>query len=420
MQTFCVSCNGYAWYQNGVVPEQPGLKHDFLTEAVRLGHKDGLRVMGYFCIGSNTRWGRDHPELSYGIPSSPHLPYTDEYLSYLGDAIRDAVQRTGIDGFMIDWLWQPERKSTGGKWLDCEKRLYAQLTGQPFPGEDKLTAEQEIAYSRQALDRCWSTIHKAAKEANPACILWLSSHSPTHPHLVHSRMYQEIDWLMNEGGDIERVEAVKPMIGKHTRLITCLANWNRQDPTAIVPVALRHGIGLYGFTKPQADSLVPLEPCLTQPVRQLSGDARNLARCPRLPRHRWIPSGTARGLCGGTEIEPAPPRLVRGRAAVLARCRAEKAQAGSWRRGRWRSAGNRSRICNGMRSRGRVVLRRVVQHQDPVDRFARIWRREGAFARVREFIDGRRLACTRIEPPGFDSGATDLVQANSEGSADGA
>ena len=39
MQTFCVSCNGYAWYKNGVVPEQPGLKHDFLTEVVRLGHR---------------------------------------------------------------------------------------------------------------------------------------------------------------------------------------------------------------------------------------------------------------------------------------------------------------------------------------------------------------------------------------------
>ena len=31
MQTFCVSCNGYAWYKHGAVPEQPGLKHDFLT-----------------------------------------------------------------------------------------------------------------------------------------------------------------------------------------------------------------------------------------------------------------------------------------------------------------------------------------------------------------------------------------------------
>ena len=80
IQTFCVSCNGYAWYKNGVVPEQPGLKYDFLPETVRFGHKEGLRVMGYFCIGSNTKWGKDHPAFSYGIPSRPHLPYTGEYL----------------------------------------------------------------------------------------------------------------------------------------------------------------------------------------------------------------------------------------------------------------------------------------------------------------------------------------------------
>ena len=138
-----------------------------------------------------------------------------------------------------------------------------------------------MAYSRKAIDRCWNAIRKAAKEANPACIIWLSSNNPTHPHVVNSRMYKEVDWLMNEGGDMERVEAVKPMIGQHTRLITCLANWNSQDPTTIVPAALKAGIGLYGFTKPQADSLVPLEPCLTQPVAQLSGDARNIGALAR-------------------------------------------------------------------------------------------------------------------------------------------
>ena len=281
LQTFCVSCNGYAWYKNGAVPEQPGLKHDFLTEVVRLGHKEGLRVMGYFCIGANTKWGKDHPDLSYGIPSSPHIPYTDEYLTYLSTAIRDAVQKTHIDGFMIDWVWQPDRKATGGKWLDCEKRLYAKLMGHAFPGENKLTGEQEVAYGRKAIDRCWTAIHKAAKEANPSCIIWLSCSEPTHPHVVNSLMYREVDWLMNEGGDLKRVEAVKPMIGRHTRLITCLANWNGQEPTTIVPEALKMGIGLYGFIKPQPDSLVPLEPCLTRPVRELKGDARNIAALSR-------------------------------------------------------------------------------------------------------------------------------------------
>lgn len=296
IQTFCVSCNGYAWYKNGVVPEQPGLKHDFLTDCVRLGHQEGLRVFGYFCIGANARWGRAHPDLSYGIPSSPHIPYTDEYLAYLNEAIRDVVQKTKLDGFMIDWVWMPERKANGGKWLDCEKKLYAQLMEQPFPGEEKLTKEQEVAYSRKAIDRCWGTIRKAAKEANPACIIWLSTNQPTHPHVVNSRMYQEVDWLMNEAGDIERVKAMQPMVGKQTRLLTCLANWNKKDPTAIVPEALKEGVGLYGFTKPQADSLVPLEPSLTQPLETLKGDARNIGALARA--YHGVPLKTIRNKDG--------------------------------------------------------------------------------------------------------------------------
>ena len=45
IQTFCVSCNGYAWYKNGVVPEQPGLKHDFLPEVVKRALDDGRGIV---------------------------------------------------------------------------------------------------------------------------------------------------------------------------------------------------------------------------------------------------------------------------------------------------------------------------------------------------------------------------------------
>ena len=83
IQSFAVSCNGYAWYKNGIVPEQPGLKYDFLTDQVKLAHEKNIRVFGYFCAGSNTRWGQEHPDLSYGIPASPHIPYTIQYLDYL-------------------------------------------------------------------------------------------------------------------------------------------------------------------------------------------------------------------------------------------------------------------------------------------------------------------------------------------------
>ena len=79
-------------FKNGVVPEQPGLKHDFLPEVVKRAHREGLLVVGYFCAGSNTRWGQTRPELSYGFPSAPHIPYTDEYLAYLDAAEQPLVE----------------------------------------------------------------------------------------------------------------------------------------------------------------------------------------------------------------------------------------------------------------------------------------------------------------------------------------
>ena len=55
IQSIAVSCNGYAWYKNGIVPEQTGLKHDFLTEQVKLAHQKSIKVFGYFCTGANTK-----------------------------------------------------------------------------------------------------------------------------------------------------------------------------------------------------------------------------------------------------------------------------------------------------------------------------------------------------------------------------
>jgi hypothetical protein len=179
---------------------------------------------------------------------------------------------------MLDWLWMPNRDSTAGKWLECEKKLYQQLMGEPFPGEDQLTKEQDLAFSRKAIDRCWKAIRKAAKEANPNCIVWLTSNQIKHPHVIHSDMYKEADWLMNESGDKKSIDAVKAMIGPHTRLITCLARWNGQDATKVVPEALAAGIGLYGFTVPRNDGgLVPLDEILSRPVSELKGDDRNIA-----------------------------------------------------------------------------------------------------------------------------------------------
>ena len=62
---FAVTTNGYAWYKNGIIPAQPGLKYDLLPEMVKLGHKKNMKVIGYFCVGSNNKWETDHPDLCY-------------------------------------------------------------------------------------------------------------------------------------------------------------------------------------------------------------------------------------------------------------------------------------------------------------------------------------------------------------------
>jgi hypothetical protein len=149
-----------------------------------------------------------------------------------------------------------------------------------FPGEENLgeKSPKYTEYSRKAIDRAWKAIRKAAKEANPECIIWLTSNHINHPHVVNSDMYKEADWLMNESGDMKRIEAVKGMVGKNTRLITCLARWNGKDAMQVVPEALAAGVGLYGFTVPRNNGgIVPLEKFMHKPVTELTGDDRNIA-----------------------------------------------------------------------------------------------------------------------------------------------
>jgi len=99
-----------------------------------------------------------------------------------------------------------------------------------------------------------------------------------HPHAINSDMYKEADWLMNESGDMKRINQVKSMVGKHTRLITCLARWNGKDATKVVPEALKAGVGLYGFAKPRKMSgLIPLDGIMSKPVSELRGDDKNIA-----------------------------------------------------------------------------------------------------------------------------------------------
>jgi len=283
LQTFAVSCNGYAWYKGGKVPAQPGLKRDFLPEVVRLGRAKGMKVMGYFCVSANTRWGKEHPDLSYGTPSTHHIPLTDEYLDYLASAVEESLQRSGMDGFMIDWGWCPtndaRKAATGGRWLDCEKRLFEQLTQKPFPGEDKLDAADRLAYERRAIDRCWRRIRDAAKRVNPQCILWLSCFDVRAPSVAGSQLFREVDWLMDESGTPEAMQAVAGMFGPHTRQMLCMVGWgDRHDAKKLLAETGAAHYGVYGFTRPGENSLPPpICEYFSRPVDSFQGNDRNIA-----------------------------------------------------------------------------------------------------------------------------------------------
>lgn len=285
IQTFAVSCNGYAWYKGGIVPPQPGLKHDFLTDVVQLGHREGMQVMGYFCIGANTLWGQQHPEQSYGTPSHTHIPFTTQYIDYLCGSVTDALVKTSMDGFMVDWFFNGPYQPADSrlKWLPCEVQMWSELMGVPFPGRDKISVPQETEFKRRAVTRCWRRLHAAAKAAKPDCVIWLSCHDLTHPQLVHSKLFKEVDWLMNEAGDIESLESLRSELGPNTRLVTCVVGWgDRHNARSIIPAAQAHGIGIYGFSRPGANSLpLPIATYLSKPISAFAGNDRNIATLAR-------------------------------------------------------------------------------------------------------------------------------------------
>ena len=153
----------------------------------------------------------------------------------------------------------------------------------PFPGKDAIKVEQETEFQRRAVERLWMRLRRAAKSANPDCVIWLSCHDLRHPQVVDSAVFKEIDWLMNEAGDIETIDQTRKMAGKHTRLVTCVVGWgDRHNARLLTPAAKAAGIGVYGFSRPTANSLpLPIEAYLAKPIDAFSGNDRNIATLAR-------------------------------------------------------------------------------------------------------------------------------------------
>jgi hypothetical protein len=281
IQSFAVSCNGYAWYKNGIIPEQPGLKYDFLTEQVKLARKKNIKVVGYFCVGANNKWEEDHPDLCYQM-GGRQIPLTQTYLNYLCASIEDAIRKTDIDGIMLDWFYNPGGgsgdRSTPLRWLPCEQEMYRELMGEAFPGKEQVTVDDELAFRRKAIDRAWKQIKETTKRTKQDCIIWLTACEVNSKEYEGNAILKEVDWLMNEAGDIERTQAMAELAGQDTKLITCFAHWNGQNPVDVIPAAVKQGVGLYGFTKPVSGSIMPpVDYYLSASIDSLKGDELNIA-----------------------------------------------------------------------------------------------------------------------------------------------
>ncbi|MDR3228709.1 MAG: hypothetical protein LBT53_04785 [Puniceicoccales bacterium] len=281
--SFCVSCNGYAWYRSGFAPEQPGLRHDFLTEMVRLGHKANMEVFGYFCIGANSLWGQTHPEESYGAPTHPHIPLTNRYLDYLCNSVEDALRRAGPDGLHLDWLWNPQFLGAGKplcKWLKCEREMYKELMNENFPDAEKVLPEQFALFRKRAINRCWERLYERVRSVSKKCILWLTCNNLAGTDIQGAPFFRQLDQLLGEDGGIAALKKSAKQVGKQTRLLTCLAAWNGRDPVKTVNEVLSSeiDIGLYGFAAPtRGDLCPPVRGYLEKPISVFRGNDRNIA-----------------------------------------------------------------------------------------------------------------------------------------------
>jgi hypothetical protein len=185
------------------------------------------------------------------------------------------LEKTGIDGFMIDWVFNFEYKpGARSKWLACEREMYAELFGEPFPGIKNMSEELEIEFHRRAVGRCWETIKKAAKSTKPDCVIWLTCPNLKHPTIAGQTMLKEVDWLMNESPDIDKIRYAQSVTGPETKIIQCVAGWgDKHDTEKILRELSGEDIDFYGFGRVDPVTTLPPEES-DDPL--MSGNARNI------------------------------------------------------------------------------------------------------------------------------------------------
>ena len=258
IHTFCVSYNGYAWYKDsGHAPVTPGLQHDFLPTITAGAHREGLRVMGYFCLGANPYWSLRNPGRSYSrqIPNDINIPLAEDYLDYFCDNVADTLKKVPIDGFMIDWVNRPRRSK---EWKEIEAELYRSLMGEALPTDKPIPDDVMLEYDRRAIDRAWGRIRDTVDRVSPSTLIWTNHPLSAKDKTLweNTRVLQEVDWILNESEDTSLLQWLEDQCGNDTRIIQCLSGWETHDANAALD-ALDTDRDLYGFCKVAPNTGLP-------------------------------------------------------------------------------------------------------------------------------------------------------------------
>jgi hypothetical protein len=184
---------------------------------------------------------------------------TLEYLDYFCRCVEDALKKTGVDGFMIDWVRPTQHK----KWLGCEKAMWRQLLGETFPESGSPSAEAVLRFDRLAIERAWRHITWAVRGTRRATI-WTNHPilKAEYPLWEGHRLLKEVDWLLNESPELENLDWLRKQVGPNTLIVQNLCGWEGHDAAAWKKVDTK-SFGLYGFAKADAKTTLPSEQSAT-------------------------------------------------------------------------------------------------------------------------------------------------------------
>lgn len=255
--SFCMSLNGYAWYRSSLAPVTPGMKGDFLKEMVRLGHDQGMAVHGYFCLASNPWYTLRYPDEEVPFPPGDkrqNLPLTKKYLDYVCRCMEEASKANDIDGFLIDWFYEIEPT-----WCPAERKLYRELMGETFPGEDKIDGSLTLEFRRRAIARAWKQIREAVKSVRDSIIICVNVPFTPEKFSVFEgqAIMRECDWFLSESPELENACWVKNQVGDKPVLYN-LTGWSGHDPR-VWEKALKKGFHLFGYAKCDVVTTLPPE-----------------------------------------------------------------------------------------------------------------------------------------------------------------